>query len=734
MPETSSATRVIRFGVFEVDLRAGELRKNGLKVRLTGQPFQVLAMLLERPGEVVTREDLQKRLWPADTFVDFDHSLNTAINKIREALGDSAENPRFVETMPRRGYRFIAPAEAIGLVGAGPAPPRLALEGGPMGGGTRAPQTQPLLQRVRGIREPPVRRHWLLSLTGAAVVAIAVLAYWLFRPPPPPRILRYTQITNDGRAKSFRIDALPVVVTDGSRLYFTEARATGARSALQQVSASGGETSPVPTPFEENIELADISPNRSDFLVHTFAAAESEMRLWILPVLGGAPHRLGDVVGRDATWSPDGRQVAYAKGNELYVCKDDGTGNRKLAAAPSPVRWPRWSPDGRVLRFTVGEAQDWTSLWEVPAGGTDSRPFFPGWRYASCCGNWTPDGKYFLFQASGDDHRTDIWALREKRGLREKASKRAVQLTAGPMNFSSAVSSLDGKRLFVVGKQQRGELVRYDWQANQFVPYLGGISAQDVDVSRDGQWVAYVSYPEGTLWRSKVDGRQRLQLVSRPLQVSLPRWSPDGTRIAFSASISGGSDGINVIAADGGSPEPVSEENHGVTDPSWSPESDALAFGAVPWLEAGAAGNVAIHTLDLKTRHVSTLPGSEGFFSPHWSPDGRYVLAMTLDEAKLMLFDFSTQKWEQLADVEAAYPNWSRDGKYVYFGNPYIAEPAIYRVRISDRKLELVTTLSRGRLGWNIAGKWTGLAGDDSPLVLRDTGTEEIYALDWEAP
>src|SRR5512134_3085766 len=113
--ETRSPYGLVRFGVFEADLRAGELRKNGVKIRLPGQPFEVLAAMLERPGEVVTREELQKRLWPDGTFVDFDHSLGNAINKIREALGDSAESPRFVETLSRRGYRFIAPVETVDL-------------------------------------------------------------------------------------------------------------------------------------------------------------------------------------------------------------------------------------------------------------------------------------------------------------------------------------------------------------------------------------------------------------------------------------------------------------------------------------------------------------------------------------------------------------------------------------------------------------------------------------------
>src|SRR5271154_6703440 len=114
MAETEPQLRLLRFGSFEVDLRSGELRKTGVKQKFGGQPFQVLSILLERPGEVVTREELRKRLWP-DTFVDVDHNLNTAINKIREVLGDSADTPRFVETLPRRGYRFVAPVEGAGV-------------------------------------------------------------------------------------------------------------------------------------------------------------------------------------------------------------------------------------------------------------------------------------------------------------------------------------------------------------------------------------------------------------------------------------------------------------------------------------------------------------------------------------------------------------------------------------------------------------------------------------------
>jgi len=324
--------------------------------------------------------------------------------------------------------------------------------------------------------------------------------------------------------------------------------------------------------------------------------------------------------------------------------------------------------------------------------------------------------------------------LRERKGLFLGWKDEPVQLTTGPMNFQSPVSSVDGKRLFVIGEQPRGELVRFESKSGQFVPYLGGISAQDVDVSRDGEWVAYVSYPEGVLWRSKVNGSQRLQLTSLPMQASLPRWSPDGKRIVFSAGVPGEPDRIYVVAADGGRPEQLTARNHYETDPNWSPDQNSLVFGGKPWLEGGVPDSAAIHILDLKTRQVSMLTGSEGLFSPHLSPNGRYLVAMSLDSARLMLFDFSTHKWAELLSAPAAYPNWSHDGNYIYFINPYVAEPAIYCIRISDRKLELVTTLGRQRLGWNIAGKWAGLAGDDSPLVLRDTGSEEIYALHWENP
>ena len=196
MEEAETQRRLLRFGNFEVDLRSGELRKAGVKLKLGGQPFEVLTILLERPGEVVTRDELQKRLWP-DTFVDVDHNLNTAINKIREVLGDSAESPHFVETLPRRGYRFVAPVE-----GGVPSPGPLA---------EKLPPTPPPVNRRRPL-------HYGLALLGAVIGTVSVLALWktVFKTQGVPRVLSFTKLTNDGQGK------IGPMVTDGSRIFFTE--------------------------------------------------------------------------------------------------------------------------------------------------------------------------------------------------------------------------------------------------------------------------------------------------------------------------------------------------------------------------------------------------------------------------------------------------------------------------------------------------------------------------------
>ncbi len=216
------------------------------------------------------------------------------------------------------------------------------------------------------------------------------------------------------------------------------------------------------------------------------------------------------------------------------------------------------------------------------------------------------------------------------------------------------------------------------------------------------------------------------------MRVVLPRWSPDGKQIAFMAIAPGKPMKISLVSTEGGSSQQLLAGERNEMDPNWSPDGNSLVFGHAPSLEVETPGNVAIHILDLKTHQVSTLRDSEGLYAPRWSPDGHYICALTADNKKLVLFDFTTQKWVELVKMFVSYPSWSRNGKYIYLDSPFGDDPALLRVRISDHKLERLVSLK----GFQRSGSyyWFGIAADDSPLVVRYAGTREIYALDWEAP
>ena len=419
---------------------------------------------------------------------------------------------------------------------------------------------------------PPAIAHstpWLKWIgIPAAVIVVALLALWLRSPLPPPRLLGSKQITNDGLPKIN-------VVADRSRLYVTEA--TPSRYSIVQVSASGGETAPLQVPFENPIAV-DVSPEQSELLVAESNPIDSAM--WSTPVPAGSPRRLGNVFAHDAIWAPDGK-LLFANGNDLFLAEHDGSNPQKLFTAPDPPSAASFSPDGSRIRYTVvNQTNNTSSLWEAHADGSGAHPLLAGWNTppAECCGRWTADGRYYVFQSLRDGN-SNLWIMPDHTGWWRKTSPAPIQLTTGPLQFGDPVPSNDGKKLFVIGVQPRAELVRYDAKSGQLVPYLGGISAGDVDFSRDGQWVLYVTYPEGNLWRSKPDGSSRLQLTYPPVQAALAHWSPDGKQIAFSGTTPGRPWKIFVISSDGGNPQPLTTDEAVETDPTWSPDGNMLAFG-----------------------------------------------------------------------------------------------------------------------------------------------------------
>jgi len=580
------------------------------------------------------------------------------------------------------------------------------------------------VEEIRATRPLPRWRTWAAIGGGIFIVLAAVLGYLLTRPLPPPRVLRTVQLTSTNRPKS-------PVVTDGTRLYFLDNQLGPA-----QTSATGGETVPIPTSLILGDlgwrYLYDISPDGSELLLPTFLNESTpEAPLWTLSVLGGPPRRLGNLEGHGATWSPDGKRIAFSKGNEIVEAKSDGSEPRSLLTTPGAASDLRWSPDGTMLRFTLSDPQtNNRSLWQAFADGSHLHPLLPGWNNPpnECCGNWTPDEKYFVFQAVRDG-TANVWALRENAGLFRSTRPEPVQLTTGPINIGDPVPSRDGKRLFVEGWEPRAELVRYDAKSGQFAPYLSGISAMGLDFSRDEQWVAYNDYTQGTVWRSKVDGTQKLQLTFPPMQTFLPRWSPDGKQLAFFGHPPGEPSHLYVIPAAGGVPELVCGRETNLADPNWSPDGKSLIFGENALSNQGSA----VYVLDMKTRNVSKLPGSDGLFSPRWSPNGRYVVAITLDSLRFMLFDFTTRQWAELVRAQgfAGYPNWSRDGRYVYFHGILDKDEDYFRVQISDHKVERILGLKGFQAAVGPFGNWSGIAPDDSPLFVRDASIQEVYALDW---
>ena len=553
----------------------------------------------------------------------------------------------------------------------------------------------------------------ILIAVSAAIIVVAALILWLARPAGIPVIESVVQLTNDPRAKS------GTLVTDGARIYFTVGPAGSLR--LAEVSVGGGQIAEVATQLN-NPQIVGLNRDGSNLLLLVSPYINQGSQMWLLPLPAGEARRLSDMQVEDASLFPDGR-LLYFKDHGLYVAEKDGSNPRKLDARSKYSSAPNISPDGKRFVFSsydktaqvsvIHEAlSDGSAIHDVLRGKTENLP--PG----ICCGGWTADEKYLIF-AGADGDRYDLWAVPDQKRFFEAAAT-PVRLTNGPLSYAAFVPSRDGKQIFAIGSQKRGELVRFDARLHEFVPFLGGISAQDPVFSRDGEWVTYVSYPEQTLWRSRADGSDRLQLTYPPTTVAFARISPDGKQVAFSDS-----DGAAyLMSASGGTPQKLSEQ---ATAPDWSPDGNLLAVtSAANDPSAPGGGYYQLKIVDLRTRQVSIVPDSRGKIGP-WFVSPEMMIAVTEDQSKFQLFDFKTQKWSDIISSPGQFTTWetSADGKYFLYaagGN----EPKIFRMKLSDRSIEEVTSLKNFA---SVGDPALSVSPDDSAVLTRNVGTQEVYAL-----
>ncbi len=662
-----------------------------------------------------------------------DAVVRTTATRVRKRLKayyetDGRADPWRIE-LPRDGYipRISPNTAERGSDSAPPSPDTVpdTRVGRVFDANRRSSSTATALQNQRtDIRVVRLNIGIAVAVKAAAVLVTVALAFIIFRPTAAQRTLpimpSVAQLTNDGIAKDWPI------LTDGGMLYFN-GRMAG-RAMPLYVPVAGGNARPLELPLNDSTEtrLFDVRPGRRFLLGTSNVRGESALWEW---VPGTAPRMLSPDRPNSAAFIPSlGRVEGFEQRHELRIFSSTLT---RIVPFHGPVVRPQWLDSRKSLRFTVGSPED-LSLWEMN-GLKETPKRLRGFPSNACCGTWSADGNLFVFLAKstprgapahGTGHGFDIWASTET----PSRYSQPVRLTRGPLDYLSAVPSLDGRQIFAIGQQEYGELVRYDSAAKEFVPYMGGLSASQVDFSRDGKWITYVNYPGRELWRMRINGTDRVQLTFPPIAADEPHWSPNSALIAYMGELPDGHRRIFIVPREGGTPAEVAPFHAGDEGvPTWSPDGNHIIFGELLYRRPGA--EMSVHILDVRRHSVEVLPGSNGVWTPRWSPDGQHVAGLTPDFRKLLLFDSRTRKWEELVSFDFIdHPAWSSDSSSIHFfavknnGRDRALYSWNLRTKTSSRLVDL-KDFQQADL------EWYGVAPDGNPLALRGIRRTEIYSL-----
>jgi len=689
----------LRFEGFTIDVSRGGLYRGDERLHLTPTPLKALDFLARNQGRVVSKDQLLAAVWGAQRD---ENTVEQAVRQIRRTLGDDREQPRFIQTVPGEGYRFIAKATEVDAVGSGPERELLA-------GWIDVAQAAG--------RKPKLAVIWL-SLMVALIGCSVGLALYVQQQTSPS-----LTATDPVRITRSHTHILSPLLISGAQIFYP--RYENGRYEVTYVPTQGGESTAIVTGLA-NPELCDITPDGRAVLLRDLVHSRDDLEPLYVQIKGGSAQRVGDVMTYDAAWYPDEKHILYSANGVVYATDLEGESREQLFRAPGNVYWFRWAPGGQRLRFTViNKESEETSIWEASPRTEKTHELFPELRDQLCCGSWTPDGKFFLFQVRVGN-TFQVWAQRDQREYFWPVRSHPFPLIFGAESYRGPVASRDSRKLFVRAEAPRGELVRYDSKIGEFIPILPSISVRTAAFSRDGNRIAYTSLADNNLWQCREDGTQCLQLTHEFKDTVMPRWSPDNQSIAFMGIGYTGDWGVFSVPANGGAIRSLSHSNRAKGYPDWSVRGDQLAFSDVP--PVSQAGGIYI--LNLRSNSIETLPGSTGFFYPRWSPDGRFLLAQHSGSQYLSLYEVSSNKWRPLANVAAAYPAWSHDSRYVYF-RPFDGKnAAIFRVDVQSGRIDRSASLAGVERGPFFMGDWIGLAPDGSPLAINNATIEDIYAWD----
>jgi serine/threonine protein kinase len=574
--------------------------------------------------------------------------------------------------------------------------------------------------------EPPKQeksRKWIWMGAAAVVCAAAWVALTGRGMPADSAPLPMEQLTFSSETKSSSI------FTDGSRIYFV----TGNKPV--EMSVKGGDTASLRAAIG-TMSVLDISPDGSGFLLQQSDLNDETQRgtIWTMPVLGGAAKRLGNITARGASYSPDGKLIAFNEKESVYVCDADGQNVKEIWNTHHMVPGnPVFSPDSKKIRVTVSRSNledDVTRIWELNVDGSNPHllPLPQHWPKdaGAYSGIWTPGGKHFVF-SSYKDGSNNLYEYLEPRWYEFWTKPYAVRLTPGQPEVTAMAPSRDGNGMFVVGGFAQGSMHFYDEKEKRFLPYLGGLPATQLAVSPDRKWMVYTDYPRGYLWRSKIDGSEKLQLTNTSAQ--MVTWSPDSKWIAYTDWHE-----LYRVSVDSGAPEKLTSEGFTEVLPNWSPDGKSIYFNDYP-----ISGHLRIRILDLDTRKVSTMPGSDGYYAPLWSPDGQYLAAIQNPPKSLAIYSVKTKQWNQLKvfEHEWGFFVWAPDSKSLYLmrGPEEVGtgeQMGIYRLTVPDGKWELFTKFTGLNALMNGTLDFVSITPEGHIATMSDTSVTQIYQMKWK--